>query len=148
MDEALFEARRLGHAHTTAHVLGFANRINWLTCSPMVHIEEVLVLSTEHRFPYYLGLALAFRGRSLVALRQTHEGLASLTQGLAELRASGGIASTPMLFTWLAEAYAMLGQRAEELNCLAERLIPLTQVPTISSGCARTRLRASHHIWG
>ncbi|MFL5284016.1 MAG: AAA family ATPase [Rhodopila sp.] len=120
MDEALFEARRLGHAHTTAHVLGFANRINWLTCSPMVHIEEVLVLSTEHRFPYYFGLALAFRGRSLVALGQTHEGLASLTQGLAELRASGGIASTPMLFTWLAEAYAMLGQRAEELNCLAE----------------------------
>src|SRR5947209_16972041 len=31
---------------------------------------------------------------------------------------------------------------------LTPRLIPLTQVPTISSGCARTRLRASHHIWG
>ena len=28
--------------------------------------------------------------------------------------------STPMLLTWLAEAYAMLGQPAEELNCLAE----------------------------
>src|ERR1700750_3199631 len=28
------------------------------------------------------------------------------------------------------------------------RLIPLTQVPTISSGRARTRLHASHHIWG
>ena len=25
-----------------------------------------------------------------------------------------------MLFTWLAEAYAMLGQPAEALNCLAE----------------------------
>jgi len=31
---------------------------------------------------------------------------------------------------------------------LATRLIPLTQVPTISSGRARTRLHASHHIWG
>jgi len=30
----------------------------------------------------------------------------------------------------------------------AARLIPLTQVPTISSGRARTRLHASHHIWG
>ena len=34
------------------------------------------------------------------------------------------------------------------LLSLATRLIPLTQVPTISSGRARTRLHASHHIWG
>jgi hypothetical protein len=31
---------------------------------------------------------------------------------------------------------------------MQQRLIPLTQVPTISSGRARTRLHASHHIWG
>ena len=31
MDEALSEARRLKHAHTLAHVLAFANWIDWLT---------------------------------------------------------------------------------------------------------------------
>ena len=41
MDEALSEARRLGHVHTLAHVLGYANRMDWLTRSPMVHTEEV-----------------------------------------------------------------------------------------------------------
>ena len=80
----------------------------------MVHLEEVLTLSTDHGFPHYLGWALAYRGRSLTALGQAQEGLALLTQGLAELRATGGVANTPMLFTWLAEAYAMLGQPAEE----------------------------------
>ena len=129
MDEALSEARRLGHAHTLAHVLGYANWIDWLTCSPMVHIEECLALSTEHGFPYYLGFALAYRGRSLIALGQAQEGLALLTQGLAELRATGACATTPMLLTWLAEAHAMLGQPAEEQNCLAEaaRIIETTE---------------------
>ena len=98
MDEALSEARRLRHVHTLAHVLRFANWLDWLTRSPMVHMEEVLALSTEHGFPHYLGWALALRGRSLIALGQAQEGLALLTQGLAELRATGGVAGTPMLF--------------------------------------------------
>ena len=37
--------------------------------------------------------------------------------------------STPMLLTWLAEAYAMLGQPAEARNCLAEaaRIVETTE---------------------
>ncbi len=71
-------------------------------------------------FRIILGWALAFRGRSLIALGQAQEGLALLTQGLAELRATGAVVNTPMLFTWLAEAHALLGQPAEARNCLAE----------------------------
>ena len=41
MEEALSEARRLRHAHTLAHVLYMANWLDWVTRSPMVHIEEV-----------------------------------------------------------------------------------------------------------
>ena len=54
MDEALSEARRLRHAHTLAHVLSFAIWLNRITRSPVVHIEELLALSTEHGFPYFL----------------------------------------------------------------------------------------------
>jgi tetratricopeptide (TPR) repeat protein len=129
MDEALSEARRLGHVHTLAYVLCNANWIDWLICSPLVHIDEFLALSTEHSFPFCLGWAFAFRGRSLIALGQAQEGLALLTQGLAELRATGGVANTPMLFTWLAETHALLGQPAEERNCLAEvaRIVETTE---------------------
>ena len=56
MDEALSEARRLRHAHTLAHVLVFANRVDWLTRSPMLHLEESLALTTEHGFPTLSGL--------------------------------------------------------------------------------------------
>ena len=40
MDEALSEARRVKHAHTLAHVLILASWLDWLTCSPMMHVEE------------------------------------------------------------------------------------------------------------
>jgi class 3 adenylate cyclase/tetratricopeptide (TPR) repeat protein len=120
MEEALSEARRVRHAHTLAQVLVFVNRIDWLTRSPMVHLEEFLALTTEHNFRYYLSWALAFRGRSLIALGQAQEGLALIIQALAELRATGCVLSTPTLFTWLAETYATLGQSAEVHSCLAE----------------------------
>jgi class 3 adenylate cyclase/tetratricopeptide (TPR) repeat protein len=120
MDEALSEARRVRHVHTLAHVFVFASWIDWLTCSPVVHVVELLALTTQHGFPHYLGWALAHRGRSLVALGQTQEGLDLLNQGLAELRATGGVVSTPMVFIWLAEAHTMLRQPAEARNWLAE----------------------------
>ena len=65
----------------------------------------------------------------MIALGQAQEGLALLTQGLAELRAAGAVLNTPMLLTWLAEAYAMLGQPAEGRNCLAEaaRIVETTE---------------------
>ena len=120
MGEALSECRRLKHFHSLAHVLGFANWIDWLTSTPEEHVEEGLAVSIEHGFPHYLGWALAYRGRSLIAHGQAQEGLALLKQGLAELRATAGVVSTPMMFTWLAQTYALLGQSAEQQSCLAE----------------------------
>jgi class 3 adenylate cyclase/tetratricopeptide (TPR) repeat protein len=119
MDEALSEARRVGHAHTLVHGLNLANWIDWLTRAPEVHLEEFLSLSAEHGFQHYLSWALAYRGRSLTVRGQAKEGLELLTQGLAELRSTGGAVNTSMLLTWLAEAYALAGV-AEERNCLAE----------------------------
>jgi tetratricopeptide (TPR) repeat protein len=120
MDEALSEARRCRNSLTLAHVLGFANRMLWLTRSPMVHIEEMRTLTTEHGFPFYLSWAHAYRGQSSIALGHVQEGHTLLTQALEQMRATGGVVSTPMLLTWLAEACAMLGQPAETLNYLAE----------------------------
>jgi len=101
-------------------MLHVANWIDWLTCSPMVHIEEMLSLSTEHGFRYYLGWALAFRGRSLIGFGQAQEGLALLMQALAELRPTGSVTRMPILLTWLAEVYAKLGQPVKAQNYLAE----------------------------
>ena len=116
LDDALSEVRRLGHAHTLANVLAWTCSIDMLTCSPEVqrHTEELLALSTEHGFSLWPARATAFRGRLLTALGQAQEGLALLTQGLAETRATGAVAHTPMLLIWLAEAHAMLGRHVKD----------------------------------
>jgi predicted ATPase len=119
-DEALLEARRLGHVHTLTFVFANQNWINWLTRAPMVNIEESLALTTAHGFPYFLSWARAYHGRSLIALGQAEEGLALVTQGLAEHRAAGAFVNTPVHLSFRAEAYAMLGQHAEGLSCLDE----------------------------
>jgi tetratricopeptide (TPR) repeat protein len=85
-----------------------------------VHTEEVLTLTAEHGFPNFLSWARAYHGQSLISLGQAEEGLALVKQGSAELRAAGAILSTPMRLASLAEGYAILGQRAEGLNCLAQ----------------------------
>jgi class 3 adenylate cyclase/tetratricopeptide (TPR) repeat protein len=120
MDEALSKARRLNHVHTLAHELCLRHYFDWLTCSPMLHTEELLALSAEHGFPYFLGWGLIFRGRSLITLGQAREGLALLIQGLAHVRATGAILYKPMLLTWLSEAHAILGRFLEAQKYLAE----------------------------
>jgi tetratricopeptide (TPR) repeat protein len=94
-----------------------------------MHLEEVLTLSDEQGFLYHRGLALGYRGRSLVGSGQAREGLALLVQGLTEQRAMRSVLYTPMLFTWLAEAHTLLDQPAEARDWLAEasRIVETTE---------------------
>jgi tetratricopeptide (TPR) repeat protein len=120
MYQALSEARRLGNLHVLVYMLGIVVSLEQTSRSPLVHLEELLALSTEHRFRHFASSTLVIRGRSFIALGQAEEGLALLRQGREELRAIGAVIRTPSLFTSLAMAHAMLGQQAEARNCLAE----------------------------
>jgi tetratricopeptide (TPR) repeat protein len=118
VNEALLEARRLGHAHTLAQVLNRACEFS----SPheaQRYAEEAMALSIEHGFPYWLAVANVNRGRALTALGQTQEGVALVTQGLLMLRAAGHVLQMSGILD-LAKAHARLGQPVEGLNCLAE----------------------------
>jgi tetratricopeptide (TPR) repeat protein len=122
LNEALLEARRLGHAQTLAVVLVNANRIAVLASSPEMQrrAEDLMGLVVEHGFPLYFGYATAFRGASLTALGEAQEGLRLISEGLAAVRATEAVSGTPNMLMRLAEAYAKLGRPAEGLSCVAE----------------------------
>jgi hypothetical protein len=82
----------------------------------ITHADEAVAPTTEHCFPFLLGRALAYRGRSLIALGQAKEGVELLRQGHAEMGATSGAVNNAMVLTWFAEAHAMLGQGAEQQN--------------------------------
>ena len=122
LNEALSEARQLRHAQTLAEVLSIANTVDLITGSPEMqrHAEELLALSTEHGFPFFLAWATVLRGVSLTALGQGQEGLSQITRGIAGMRATGAVAGISGALMLLAWAYARLGQPVDGLNCLAE----------------------------
>jgi predicted ATPase/class 3 adenylate cyclase len=132
LNEALSEARRLRHAHTLVGVLVYTALIALVTRVPREaqrDAEEMVALSTEHGFPFYLSYATAYRGAALTALGQAQEGLSLLTQGLTAVRATGAVCTTPWLVTLLADAHGICGQPVRGLNCLTEaaRIIETTE---------------------
>jgi predicted ATPase len=123
INEALTEARRLGHAHTLTFVLPYAATIESETGSPheaQRHAEDMVALSNEHGFPLWLALGNAHLGWSLTALGQAPKGLTLIANGLAMFRATGAVLVTPWFLTRLAETHVSLGQPVEGLKCLAE----------------------------
>jgi predicted ATPase len=123
MNEALADARQLGHVHSPVFTLGHVCWIEWAAASPrqaQEHSAELVALATEHGFPLWLGFGIIHRGWSLVALGQAEEGLRSLTEGLSVQSATGGVTWMPWTLTLFADAHAKLNEVAQAQNCLAE----------------------------
>jgi tetratricopeptide (TPR) repeat protein len=93
------------------------------------HAEEVIALSSEHDFPFWLELGTVLLGWSLAALGDARHGLDLIKKGmsLSSANGSGMVAATDgtklsdaSSLTNLAECYAALGHAADGLSCLDE----------------------------
>ena len=84
------------------------------------HAAELVSVSKERGFPFWLGLGLLHHGESLTAVGQAQEGLELLTQGLSVLRGIGKVIARSFALASLAGAHAKLGQLEEGLICLTE----------------------------
>jgi len=91
--------------------------------------NEVLAISREQGFPFWLGFGNVMRGWCLSAEGQTATGIQLVREGLAIFRATGSNLIVPFFLTILAELYGMAGQPEEGLNRLDEaaQLIDRTQ---------------------
>ncbi|HKD58102.1 MAG TPA: AAA family ATPase, partial [Hyphomicrobiaceae bacterium] len=123
MSEGLTAARQLKHAHTLALVLQLACWQEWVASSPQSarqRADELIALSTENDFPYWLGQGLLWRGCSLTSLGEAQDGLQLLTRGHSIIRNIGTLIGTPSALVMLAEAHAKLGHIAESKTYFAE----------------------------
>jgi predicted ATPase/class 3 adenylate cyclase len=123
IDEAISEARRLDHAYTVAWVFGRIAGVEWVAGLPHDverHARQVVALSKEHGFAYWLSMGLLLHGWSLTVLGQPQGGLALIADGLAQLRDTGAIQATPLGLGFLAEANGHIGQLEQGLSLVAE----------------------------
>ena len=115
--EALALARGLSHPFTLAYALVGAAGFHLLRREGQLareRAEEVITLSTEHGFPYWLAWGTIIRGGALVEQGQAEEGIAQMRQSQ--------VTHLPVLLVLLAEAYGKVGQVEEGLTVLAAAL--------------------------
>ena len=126
-EDAVAEARRLGHSYTLAIALAFSLPQHYIgdcaAYSPSEALrrsEELEVLSTQHGLSSFRGNAMVWRGSSLAALGNPQQGVEVIKQGIAATRAAGVSSFIPHSITLLADAYGMAGEPAAGLEWLSE----------------------------
>jgi tetratricopeptide (TPR) repeat protein len=123
VNEALLAARQLGHAYTLGYALFHATIVEWLGHAPLAQrrlAEELIHLSSEHGFEWWLAWATYSRGVSLVALEEVKEGFTAQIQARSMLREAGSVVGGAVLLATHAEACAKLGRPSDGLNALTE----------------------------
>jgi predicted ATPase len=117
--EMLQVARELGQPFSIACALFFAGELRAFRREPEAmreHTDELMALSTEQGFPYWLTMATAQRG-----WLRTQEG--NVEEGVEDIRAGsrfGGVRRDPHIWVFLAEAYRKQGWLDQALAALDE----------------------------
>jgi predicted ATPase len=118
-------AHDLSHPFSLAFALTFAVRLHQLRREAQAaqgRTEEVIALSTERGFPFFLAEGTIFRGWALAEQGHLAEGLKQIHENLAAWRAIGADFLRPHFLALLAEAYGQDRQVEEGLGAVVEGL--------------------------
>jgi predicted ATPase len=124
--EAVALAEGLSHPFSLAYALCFAAWFHLRRREGQLareRAEEVITLSTEQGFPFWVAYGTMLRGWALAEQGQMEEGIAQIQQGMAACRAMGAELGRIRCLPWLAAAYAKVGRVEEGLTVLAEALV-------------------------
>jgi predicted ATPase len=118
--EGIELARTLGHPFSLAHALFFEAVVLYLVGrgeALLRTLDDVMTLSHEHGFPFWLGLARVFRGATLID-SDPQATVAEIGDGLSQAAATGNQAGAPPMIAMLALAHRAAGQHAEAMQAL------------------------------
>jgi tetratricopeptide (TPR) repeat protein len=121
------------HVHVQAKMLTVAGLVFYATLNRPIlvrrYADQLETLATDHHLPAFQGWAVFYQGWGRASQGEVEEGLAKMTAGWEQLRATGTEATLVHLYLLLAAAYADAGaisrsaailrqalERAEEAN--------------------------------
>ncbi|WP_247779614.1 AAA family ATPase [Bradyrhizobium sp. 170] len=123
--EAVAEARELSHPISLAFALSVACRLHFVLEDPRTvrrRAEELIALTTEQRFAFFLAMGTTYRGWTLVEAGDAEAGIDLLRRGIEGFQASGAAWILPFYLAQLATAHAKTGRPEEGLGRLSEAL--------------------------
>ena len=84
--------------------------------------DELAVLAEEKHASLWRASGILWRGCLLTMTGKASDAISAITTGLAALRSTGSTMWMPLLLTYLAKAYAELGQCGDAWRCIGEAM--------------------------
>jgi predicted ATPase len=124
-NEALVDARQIGQAATLMYALFHA----WFThthcgdyATAKEEVEELAALADEKDASFWKALAMLARGELFVLTGRASEAIAMFSSGFATMRLTGSTFWMSLWSSYLARAYAELGQFDDAWRCIGEAM--------------------------
>ena len=120
---ALRDAREIGQAATLMFALAFASDTHihcrkYVTANALV--DELVALADEKGSLYWKAAGMMNHGRVLVQTGKAPDAVHIMTSGITAWRSTGATVWTPLCLSYLASAYAELGQEDDAWRCIGE----------------------------
>jgi predicted ATPase len=124
-DEALKEARELGQAATLLNTLPFKAYThifcgNYLTANALV--VELLALAEEKGALFWKAGGTMIKGILMILASQQSDAIQTFSSGMAAFRSTGATVTLSFSLSYLARAYAELGQFDDAWRCIGEAM--------------------------
>jgi predicted ATPase len=124
-ERAVKNAREIVHPTTlmfALHAAGF-NYISCRDCAAAIaQVDELIALADEGGALYWIALGTAYRGSLFALTGKALDAVQAITSGIASLRSSESTLYEPYFLSYLAIAYADLGQIDDARRCTADAI--------------------------
>ena len=120
-ERAVKNARETGQATTLMYALYFAGDSH-MCCgnyaAANAQVDELIALADERGAPYWKALGTAVRGWLFAVTGKASDAVWAITSGITSLRSTGATLYEPRHLSFLAMAYAELGQLDDAWRCI------------------------------
>jgi predicted ATPase len=125
-EHALRDAREIGQAATILFALGCGGDWILMLCgnyaTATAQADELVALAVEKGAALWKAAGILDRGRLLVLTGKASAGVQMMNSGIAAYRSTGSTTWMPWHLSFLASAYAQLGQFDDAWRCIGEAM--------------------------
>ena len=126
LDLALTDAREIGHAASLMPALVWAS-LTYMHCGKYAaanaQLDEAVALANEKGTLIWKGLGMSVQGCVSASTGTASNAVHIITSGIAAFRSTGATVWTPLCLSYLARAYAEIGQFDDAWRCIGEAMM-------------------------
>ncbi len=124
-DQALRDAREIGHAATLMFALALTPQAHFLSANYATAIaanDELLTLADEKNARYWKAVGMVLQGNLFAVTDKVFDAIQKITSGLAAFRSTGATLYVPSWLSSLARACADVGKLDDAWSCISQAM--------------------------